>query len=32
LTEIEDDTQGATPAALRGLAKALRAHVDDLTG
>jgi ribosome-binding protein aMBF1 (putative translation factor) len=32
LAEIEDGTRIATPAALRRLAKALRAHVDDLTG
>lgn len=30
LAKLEDGTQGATPAALRGLAKALCAHVSDL--
>jgi DNA-binding transcriptional regulator YiaG len=32
LAGIEDGTQRATPAALRKLATALRAHIDDLTG
>lgn len=32
LSEIEAGTRRATPAALRKLAKVLRAHVDDLGG
>ena len=32
LAELEDGTRTATPAALRGLANALRAHRDDLMG
>jgi hypothetical protein len=32
LAEVEDGTRRAMPAALRRVAKALRAHVDDLTG
>lgn len=32
LSEIEAGTRRATPAALRKLAKVLRAHIDDLGG
>jgi ribosome-binding protein aMBF1 (putative translation factor) len=32
LAEVEDRTRRAMPAVLRRVAKALRAHVDDLTG